>query len=402
MADVQRQQRRGQDASSTSMDKLYAGFFDQSNAKVYDFDESELTATVSPLLTGTAGRSRRGNVPTPSGLISRLGARTATISTGLGSKMRPSTAVRGVGYTSESRGLTTAAGGGGTGALGSQAKRTAVLYDARKEQSPEEKYKALERKIQDLLEQSMLMGHAPAAAAQGSFPANGNFTAATTTMGQAAAEEARADLRGALNKAKEASSLDRKLLQLRDAGNFVHNFDLTFAVLFNLANLYALNDMHIEALNTYSLITKNKMFPNANRLKINMGNIYVRLGLFPKAIKMYRMSLDQVPVNQKELRLRVTHNIGVLFVRMGQYSDAAASFEFIMAERGDIRAGLHLVLCYYALGDIDKMKSAFQMMLDVSAGDGSAEDDEKLTVTSVSVQLQCGQMLANALTKTLL
>lgn len=366
--------------NNATMEKLYAGFLDKSASKVYDFDETELTATVSPMMTAGSGLGGprtgiRGKMVTPNSLISRMGATTATIvggGSGLGSKMRPSTAVRGVGYTSESRGRT--AGGAGGTAMGSQAKRTAVMFDGRKEQSPEEKYRALEKKIQDLLEQSILMSQIPATS--------------TSAVGMARELDGKPDLRGALNKAKEASSLDRKLLQLRDAGNFVHNFDLTFSVLFNLANLYALNDMHTEALTTYNLITKNKMFTNANRLKINMGNIYVRLGMYPKAIKMYRMSLDQVPVNQKELRLRVTWNIGSLFVRMGQYSDAAASFEFIMAERGDIRAAMHLVLCYYALGDVDKMKRAFQMMLEVSGGgggmEGPLEDDEKLTITAVS------------------
>lgn len=388
----------GATGTSANMEKLYAGFFDNSASKVYDFDESELTATVSPLATGGAGggagggfRRSRGKLGTPSSLISRLGAATsATVSGGgggFGNKMRPSTAVRGVGYTSDSRALTTAAGGGGVpgtggggvgvGVAGSQAKRAAVMYDARKEQSPEEKYRTMEKKIQELLEQSILMS-----AATGKTGGAGGGGAAAAGD----SEPGRPDLRGALNKAKEASSLDRKLLQLQDSGNFVHNFDLTFSVLFNLANLYALNDMHIEALNTYNLVTKNKMFANASRLKINMGNIYVRLGMFPKAIKMYRMSLDQVPVNQKELRLRITHNIGVLFVRMGQYSDAAASFEFIMAERGDVRAGMHLVLCYYALGDVDKMKRAFQMMLEVS-GDEVEAEDEKLTITSVRIRI---------------
>lgn len=69
--------------------------------------------------------------------------------------------------------------------------------------------------------------------------------------------------------------------------------------------MYAYNDMYVEALNTYTLMTKNKMFSTVNRLKINMGNIYYKLGLFSKAIKMYRMALDQVPSNQKELRLKI-------------------------------------------------------------------------------------------------
>lgn len=58
--------------------------------------------------------------------------------------------------------------------------------------------------------------------------------------------------------------------------------------------------------------------------------------------------------------------LGILFIKMGQYSDAAASFEFIMSEqRADLKSGLHLILCYYALGDIEKMKRGFQHLLDV-------------------------------------
>lgn len=136
-------------------------------------------------------------------------------------------------------------------------------------------------------------------------------------------------------------------------------------VFFNLANLYTKNEMYVEAINTYSIMTKNKMFPNVNRLKVNIGNIYFRMGNYPKAIKMYRMALDQVPNNQKELRLKITHNIAILFIKLGQYSDAAASFEYIMSERPDMKSGMHLVLCYYAIGDIEKIKKAFRQLVDV-------------------------------------
>ncbi|KAL9692408.1 hypothetical protein quinque_000119 [Culex quinquefasciatus] len=140
----------------------------------------------------------------------------------------------------------------------------------------------------------------------------------------------------------------------QDGGTYTHNFDLTFFVLFNLAN-------------------------NVNRLKINMGNIYFQLGLYTKAIKMYRMALDQVPSNQKELRLKITHNIGILFIKMGQYSDAATSFEFIMSEKGDLKTGLHLILCYYALGDVEKIKHAFQLLLDIQV---DYLEDEKVFQTN--------------------
>lgn len=38
-------------------------------------------------------------------------------------------------------------------------------------------------------------------------------------------------------------------------------------VLCNLAGQYAMNEMYTEALNTYQLLTRNKLFPHANRLK---------------------------------------------------------------------------------------------------------------------------------------
>lgn len=60
--------------------------------------------------------------------------------------------------------------------------------------------------------------------------------------------------------------------------------------------------MFSEALNTYQVITKNRTFSNASRLKLNMGNIYLKLSDYDKAVKMYRMAIDQVPTTHKELR----------------------------------------------------------------------------------------------------
>jgi intraflagellar transport protein 88 len=64
--------------------------------------------------------------------------------------------------------------------------------------------------------------------------------------------------------------------------------------------------MYNEALNSYAVITRNRNFANANQLKVNMGNIYVKLGDYPKAIKTYRMALDQIPNTYKHMRLEHT------------------------------------------------------------------------------------------------
>lgn len=73
-------------------------------------------------------------------------------------------------------------------------------------------------------------------------------------------------------------------------------------MLFNLASQYANNEMYTESLATYQAITRNRMFSNSARLKVNMGNIHVKMGQLPQAIKMYRMALDQAPTAQKDLR----------------------------------------------------------------------------------------------------
>lgn len=52
------------------------------------------------------------------------------------------------------------------------------------------------------------------------------------------------------------------------------NIDLTFYVFYNLANMYHFNGMHQESINSYTIILKNKQYPQAARLRVNMGNIY--------------------------------------------------------------------------------------------------------------------------------
>ena len=71
------------------------------------------------------------------------------------------------------------------------------------------------------------------------------------------------------------------------------------------------------------------------------------------------------------LRLKLMQNIGLSFVRLTQFADAIASFEYIMSERGDldVQTAFHLIVCYFALGDSDKMKYYFNKLLQVKVED---------------------------------
>ncbi|XP_030284632.1 intraflagellar transport protein 88 homolog isoform X3 [Sparus aurata] len=251
---------------------------------------------------------------------------------------RPMTAVRAAGYTSSlTRGST-------FDPLG-QSRGPAPALEAKNEDTPEEKIKILEKKVNDLIEESCMA-------------------------------QSRGALQLALEKAKEAGKKERALVRQREqSGNADNiNLDLTYSVLLNLANQYVNNEMYPEALNTYQVIVKNKMFSNAGRLKVNMANIYVKQKNYPKAIKFYRMALDQISNAHKEMRIKIMQNIGVVFVRMGQYSDAITSFEHIMSESPNIKTGFNLILCYYAIGDRERMKKAFQKLISVPLG---IDDEDK-------------------------
>ncbi|XP_043643365.1 intraflagellar transport protein 88 homolog isoform X1 [Drosophila teissieri] len=313
-------------------------------------------AAVPPPPPTAAGRPR----PPTSQLFSR-GNLVSSRATG-GDKSglaRPSTAVRAVGYAANCGSAHQRFEQFFLEKAKQQTLSSATAGDALKEVNPQMKYKNLEGKIVKLLESSIVL------AWQSSPNQFLNLDA---------------KLAEALNKAKESFSLDRTLHQFRDqhGENVYHNFDLTYAVFFNLAEQYERNEMHIEALNTYSIMTKNKMFPHVNQLKLNMGNIYYSMGIFQKAVKMYRMALDSVPKNLSQLRLKIRENIGILFIRMGSYSDAASSFEFIMSERASIRCSIHLLLCYYALGDVEKVKLAFRRLCDVQT-EATESDTESET-----------------------
>jgi intraflagellar transport protein 88 len=182
----------------------------------------------------------------------------------------------------------------------------------------------------------------------------------------------------ALEKAKEAGKKERQLWKHREQAALMDtvNIDLTYSVCFNLANQYHANGQYSEALNTYSMIVKNKQYSMAGRLRVNMGNIYFEQRKYPQAIKMYRMSLDQINNTEKVIRHKIMRNIGIAHIRMGQFQEAIHSYETIMESYPDFHTGFNLVVCYYALGDKEKMKKGFVRLCSIALPGSDADDDD--------------------------
>ncbi|RNF08211.1 putative intraflagellar transport protein IFT88 [Trypanosoma conorhini] len=274
------------------------------------------------------------------------GSRLGTIGGGVGAA-RPMTSNRGVGFNAAStqfnNGVMFDPTGQGRVAM---AMGPAPPLKKRGENSPEEQCAEVEKLIHKLIEESAVLA-------------------------------LQKDYGAALEKAKEASKKERQLCKQREQLGLADqiNADLTYAVHFNLAVQYQNHQLYADALNTYSLILRNLQFPQAARLRVNMGNIHVAQGRYLLAIKMYRLTLDETPTASRELRHKLLRNIGNAFVKLGQYRDAVVSYEAIMEGNGDINAGFNLLLCYYALGEPEKMKRTFQKLLNCKMMGIEEEED---------------------------
>ncbi|KAJ8956024.1 hypothetical protein NQ318_006300 [Aromia moschata] len=304
-----------------------------------EFQRQGTAVPKTPYKPGTGYRSGTGFKPTTSFKKPETGFKPGTgfrPGTGVDFVNRPMTAVRGAGYTSHGKPFDP---------LNQSASVPTPPLEIQKENTPEEKIKQQEAKIMQLVEEACMA-------------------------------QCEGDNRKGLTKAKEASNKERSLIRMQEQSGLGdhHNIDLTYAVLFTLANQYAANELYTEAINTYQMIIKNRMFSNAHRLKVNMGNIYFKQGHYQMAVKMYRMALDQVPSSQKNLRIKIMHNIALVFIRTGQWEEAVSSLEYIMSEQACHRAGLHLIVCCRALEDRDRMKTTFSLLLSVPL---DIEDEEK-------------------------
>ncbi|XP_055850860.1 intraflagellar transport protein 88 homolog [Episyrphus balteatus] len=124
-----------------------------------------------------------------------------------------------------------------------------------------------------------------------------------------------------------------------------------------LAEAYEHKSVFRPALNIYqSLVKKSEI---SLRVKINLGNVHFKLENYPLAIKYYKMALDQVGQNKKEIYSKIMHNIGLALVQQKLYSEAAFVFGYIVKENPDFKAYLHLILCWVALKKTSKIRRYF-------------------------------------------
>jgi intraflagellar transport protein 88 len=193
-----------------------------------------------------------------------------------------------------------------------------------------------------------------------------------------------------LEKAKEAVREDKELAKYCQSNNVGDSQEdyLSFVVLFHLAVSFELNEQYEQAMSTYEVILKTQgKAPTVRNAHVNLGNLYYRKEDFQSAIKEFSAALDQLPDSQRKMGYLVSANIGKSYIKLGQYRNAITTFETIMSSSPDTDVGYNLVVCYYALGDVENMKRSFCALLGKTDGDKKEDLLDKLTEASSDARL---------------
>eukprot|EP00158_Paraphelidium_tribonemae_P006977 Partr_v1_DN28057_c5_g1_i1_m57212 putative Intraflagellar transport 88 homolog (Chlamydomonas) len=204
----------------------------------------------------------------------------------------------------------------------------------------------------------------------------------------------------ALDRAKDAVKRDRAYVKDLQSSTSpidddqppvpVGNPDLTFCSVFALATMFQVNSLHADSVAAFESIVRDKQFHMSGRLRINMAHVYMELGKFQLAVKMYRMALDLITDSNRRLRALILKNIGVASLKVGRIAEAVDAFESALELLESHDVVYNLLVCYHALKDVDLMKHCFQRLVQlelpvidssISETDKNAVDDENAAGT---------------------
>ena len=177
----------------------------------------------------------------------------------------------------------------------------------------------------------------------------------------------------ALHKAQEAVKKEQIMRKCDNSKE-----ELLFPTLFNLGAAYEANGMPEKAIKTYYVfLKKQRGHALSGQLRITMGNVYYGLHDYSSAIKCYEMALDQLTNDEQTIRSKVKRNIGNSFFRSGKLLQAMKHYEEVVNSTpdSDYQACYNLFLCRYAMGDKDRMKNDFTLLVDIRANVIDVDDD---------------------------
>jgi len=109
-----------------------------------------------------------------------------------------------------------------------------------------------------------------------------------------------------------------------------------------------------------------------------MGNIYFEEKKFDQAVKMYNMAMDSCTAQNKEMKLKIKKNVGLAYIKLKKFGKAIEVYEDIMNDTPEYDIGFNLIVCLYALGQKDKMRTWFERLLMMDIPGQEEEEQEEL------------------------
>ena len=78
------------------------------------------------------------------------------------------------------------------------------------------------------------------------------------------------------------------------------------------------------------------------------------------------------------MKLKIKRNVGLALVKQKRFGKAIEVYEDIMNDTADFDVGFHLIVCLYALGEREKMRTWFERLLMIDSPGTDEEEQEEL------------------------
>lgn len=90
------------------------------------------------------------------------------------------------------------------------------------------------------------------------------------------------------------------------------------------------------------------------------------------------MAIDSTTQQNKDMKMKIKKNVGLTLVKQKRFGKAIEVYEDIMNDSPDFDIGFNLIVCLYALGEREKMRTWFEKLLLIDIPGNDEEEQEQL------------------------
>ena len=90
------------------------------------------------------------------------------------------------------------------------------------------------------------------------------------------------------------------------------------------------------------------------------------------------MAIDSTAQQNKEMKLKIKKNVGLALIKQKRFGKAIEMYEDILNDTPDFDVGFNLIVCLYALGEKEKMRTWFERLLMIDIPGVEEEEQEQL------------------------